>query len=96
MKVEKLPIDLDDEAMCRLIGGRIGAVAAILAFIACYIFGVARYGFMLGMGLGWFPAAIIAWVAAQLVASASTALLRRAVSGSKHFSSLVHASRLHR
>jgi hypothetical protein len=94
--MNKLPIDLDDESMCRLIGGRVGATAAILAFLGCYIYGMVHYGFLVGVALGWLPAAVVAWLAAHATASAGTSLLRRAVLGSKHFSSLVHASRLHR
>jgi hypothetical protein len=77
-------------------GGRSGAVAAVLAFIACYIFGITKYGPWLGIGLGWLPAATVAWLAAQLVATPATVVLRYMIVGSRYFSSRMHAIKLHR
>lgn len=86
----------DPEGWCRITGGRIGAVAAVLAFISCYVYGVAKYGLLLGIGLGWLPAGTVAWLAALLVAPLATALLRYAVIGSKYLSSRVQAIIAHR
>ena len=90
------PRDTDLEGWCQLIGGRVGAAAAVLAFIACYIYGIAKYGILLGIGLGWLPAGFIAWMAARLVAPIATVLLQQIVLGSRHLSSRIEASKLHR
>lgn len=42
-----------------VIGGCIGAVV----FIGCWIYCIASYGFLLGVGLGWLPSLIAALVA---------------------------------
>jgi hypothetical protein len=88
--------DSDPENWCRLIGGRLGAVAAVLAFIACYIFGITKYGPLLGIGLGWLPAATVAWLTAHLVAMPATVLFRYMIIGSRYFSTRMHAIKLHR
>jgi hypothetical protein len=31
-----------------------------IAFLVCWVYAIATYGFFLGVGLGWFPAAIVA------------------------------------
>lgn len=31
-----------------------------LTFIGCYIYCIAAYGFLLGVGLGWLPSGIVA------------------------------------
>ncbi len=47
------------------IGYVLGAVAGVITFIGAYIYCIATYGFLLGLGLGWLPseilAAIIGW-----------------------------------
>jgi hypothetical protein len=42
------------------IGRVIGAVAGVLTFIGCWIYCIASSGFLLGVGLGWLPAGIVA------------------------------------
>jgi hypothetical protein len=86
----------DLEAWCRLTGGRLAVVASVLAFIACYIYGIAKYGFLLGIGAGWLPAATVAWLTAQVVAPVATAIFRYTVIGSKYLSSRMQAIGLHR
>lgn len=34
----------------------------IITFIGCYIYAIATYGFLLGVGLGWLPSAIVATI----------------------------------
>lgn len=48
--------------------GRLTVIVALMAFFAAYIFGIAQYGWLMGMGIGWLPAASLAWLTAQLVA----------------------------
>lgn len=38
-------------------------ITAVIAFIACWIYAIAHYGFFLGVGLGWIPSLIIAIIA---------------------------------
>lgn len=51
----------------------ISALIALATFVACWIYCVDAYGFMLGVGLGWLPSAIAAvaafflWPLAALV-----------------------------
>ena len=35
-------------------------ISAIIIFIGCWIYCIASYGFLLGVGLGWLPAIITA------------------------------------
>lgn len=42
------------------IGHILGGISAILTFIGAYIYCVATYGFLLGLGLGWLPSGILA------------------------------------
>ncbi|MEX1205815.1 MAG: hypothetical protein WEB85_11245 [Dongiaceae bacterium] len=38
----------------------------VIAFIGFWIYAINEYGFLLGVGVGWFPAAIAATVVAAL------------------------------
>lgn len=38
----------------------------VIAFLSGYIHAISEYGFFLGAGLGWFPAAIVATIVASL------------------------------
>jgi hypothetical protein len=87
--------EADLEGWCSLMGGRLGAGAAVIGFITCYVYGIAKYGLLLGIGLGWLPAGLVAWVAALIVAPLGTMLLQHAVLGSRHLSSRI-ATKLHR
>jgi hypothetical protein len=42
------------------IGSVLGIGAAVLTFICAYIYCIATYGFLLGLGLGWLPSLILA------------------------------------
>lgn len=41
-------------------------ITAILTFIVSWIYCIAAYGFLLGVGLGWLPSIIVAIIAAAL------------------------------
>lgn len=41
-------------------------ITAALVFIGSYIYCIAAYGFLLGVGLGWLPSLIVAFVAGLL------------------------------
>ncbi len=38
----------------------VGKWVALLVFIGCWIYCIATYGFLLGVGVGWLPSLIIA------------------------------------
>lgn len=38
-------------------------ITAIVVFIGCWIYCIATYGFLLGVGIGWLPSLIAAAVA---------------------------------
>ena len=42
------------------------AITLLVVFIGCYIYAIATYGFLLGVGLGWIPSAIIATIVSFL------------------------------
>ena len=39
----------------------------ILVFLGCWIYCIATYGFLWGVGLGWLPSGIVATIAAVLL-----------------------------
>jgi hypothetical protein len=41
----------------------LGAIVGVLTFVACWIYCISEYGFLLGVGLGWLPAMICAYLA---------------------------------
>jgi len=41
-------------------------LTGIVTFIGCWIYCIATYGFLFGVGLGWLPSAICAVIAAVL------------------------------
>ena len=46
-------------------GYKIGAgITGLIVFTVAWIYCIATYGFLLGVGLGWLPAIITAYVAA--------------------------------
>lgn len=46
---------------------RIGfAVTAFIVFIGSWIYCIANYGFLLGLGLGWLPSMIVAVIAGAI------------------------------
>lgn len=62
---------------CRILAGRAGVIAGVLVFIATYIYGIAAYGVLLGIALGWLASGAIAWLTAILVSSAGIQLAKR-------------------
>lgn len=38
------------------------AISFVIVFLGCWIYCVATYGFLLGVGLGWFPSIIAAGI----------------------------------
>jgi uncharacterized protein YecT (DUF1311 family) len=49
------------------IGRVLGVVAAFVTFFACWISGIARFGFLIGVAFGWFPSSIVAAIVGGLV-----------------------------
>ena len=45
------------------IGVFLGVAAWVLTFVGCWFYCVAEYGFLWGVGLGWLPALICAYLA---------------------------------
>lgn len=41
-------------------------ITAVITFIGCYIYCIAVYGFLFGVGLGWLPSLIVAFLAGIL------------------------------
>jgi CheY-like chemotaxis protein len=41
-------------------------ITGVLTFIGCWMYAIATYGFLFGVGLGWLPSAIVAVIAAYL------------------------------
>lgn len=48
------------------IGWRLAIPVAAITFIACWIYAFLEYGFLLGVGLGWFPSLLVGLVAGGL------------------------------
>jgi hypothetical protein len=44
------------------IGYVLGAIAGWISFIGAYVWCIATYGFLFGLGLGWLPSMILGWV----------------------------------
>ncbi len=44
----------------------VGLVVGGLVFLACWLYAIASWGFLLGVGLGWIPAAAIGFIAAAI------------------------------
>ena len=42
----------------------IGVVFATLAFACSWIYCIAAYGFLIGVGFGWVPSLIVGWISA--------------------------------
>jgi hypothetical protein len=84
----------DDESRYRLMGRRLGATAAVLVFISCYIYGIAKFGFLFGVGVGWLPSGIIAWLSVFAITAFSTILLRNVALAWRNLSSLVQGAKL--
>jgi len=44
----------------------VAKITGFIVFIGCYIYCIASYGFLLGVGLGWLPSLIVAVIAGAL------------------------------
>ena len=62
---------------CKRIAGRAGVIAALVAFIAAYLYGISTFGIIPGIALGWLPCGIIAWLTAIVVATLSAPLIHQ-------------------
>ena len=58
------------------ISGRTSVIASIVIFIICYAFGIATYGVLPGMAIGWLPSAVVAWLSAHAIYDLSQVTLR--------------------
>ena len=47
------------------IGGVLGALIGFVAFFGAYIYCIATYGFIFGLGLGWIPSGLLAVIVGQ-------------------------------
>jgi len=56
-------------------GGLFALATGIITFFVSYIYCIAEYGFLLGVGLGWLPSLIVAFVAMILWPLIALALL---------------------
>lgn len=52
------------DAGCIYMGG--AWLTGVITFIGCWIYCIAEYGFLFGVGLGWLPSGICAVLAALL------------------------------
>lgn len=43
-----------------------GLITGVIFFIGSWIYCIAAYGFLLGVGLGWLPSIIVAYIAGLL------------------------------
>ncbi len=46
--------------------GVIGFIVGFIVFTISYIYCIATYGFLFGVGLGWLPSAIVGFIAGLL------------------------------
>jgi hypothetical protein len=62
-------------------GAVLGFVVGIITFIVAYIYCIATYGFLFGLGLGWLPAGILAGIVGWATVFLWGAVLALAVLG---------------
>jgi hypothetical protein len=43
--------------------GIVGVILGFITFVACWIYSVQEWGFLLGVGLGWIPSFFVAIIA---------------------------------
>lgn len=67
------------ETKCRQMVGRFAAIVFLLTFFGLYVYGIATYGFFLGIGLGWLPAWLGAWFLAGFTKSIADSSFPQAV-----------------
>lgn len=51
-----------------VVGGILGSIVGFVIFCACWFYCVATYGFLVGVCLGWIPAAIVSGIVGVIVA----------------------------
>jgi|GEM_PF-2899496 len=66
-------------AKCRQMVGRLAAIVFLLTFFGLYVLGIIQYGLLLGIGLGWLPAGLVAWFLAFFIAPIADSSFRHAV-----------------
>jgi hypothetical protein len=44
----------------------VGVITGVITFVVSYIYCIYEYGYLLGVGLGWLPSFIVAFVAGLL------------------------------
>ncbi len=53
----------------------------VIAFLIGYVYAIYEYGFLLGAGLGWFPAGVVATVVALLWPLVAVAIVAAIIIG---------------
>lgn len=64
------------EPNAHVIGGRVGIVLGLVAFVSVYILMLVQFGWVAGIAIGWLPAALAGWLVAMGCDSLVTHLLR--------------------
>ena len=41
-------------------------ITSLVVFLGCWVYCIAEYGFLLGVGLGWLPSGIVAMIAGAI------------------------------
>jgi hypothetical protein len=49
------------------IGKGFAGIAGLITFVGAYVYCIADYGFLLGLGLGWLPSGILAFIVGGVV-----------------------------
>ena len=42
--------------------GHLHAIATLVTFLGCWGYAIALWGWFIGLGFGWIPAAVISWI----------------------------------
>lgn len=74
---------------CRVIAGRVGVIAAVLLFIAGYVYGILEFGALPTIALGWLPCGAASWLTAIVVASLGAPMIRHVITTWRQLSLLV-------
>ncbi|MFA6635722.1 MAG: hypothetical protein WCV56_01235 [Candidatus Omnitrophota bacterium] len=57
---------IDEFYFWESVGNFSRVAVACAVFLGCYIYCVATYGFLFGLGLGWLPSLIVAFIALRI------------------------------
>jgi hypothetical protein len=49
--------------------GSIVGIIMVISFLGCWIYCIATYGFLLGVGFGWVPSLIVTYLVVALLLS---------------------------